>query len=256
MSDALRNTNFCLPINLQRLENDRLKLVPMESCSYGDLKEFVVHNPELWRYLPSGPFPDVASYRTWHDENIRQHSDRILFAIYLKEGIVNRRIPGTDEVEKIQVVDGTFAGTTGLTDAVPRNSIVEIGHVIILPKFHRTFVNTVSTSLLLKHLLDPISGGDLQMRRVQWQANGSNQPSIDAAQRLGFELEGIMRYARTINDNKECVSKSPNERSDGLPTVDASGGKIGVGRHSAMLALCVSHLNSLKRQLQKLFWSC
>lgn len=240
MSDALRDTNFCSPIKLQRLQNERLKLIPMESCSDGDLEEFVVRNPELWRYLPSGPFSDVASYRAWHDQNIRQHSDRILFAIYLKEGIVNRRIPGTEEIEEIRVADGTFAGTTGLTDAVPRNSIVEIGHVIILPKFHRTFVNTVSTSLLLKHLLDPISAGDLQMRRVQWQANGSNQPSIAAAQRLGFELEGIMRYARTVNDNKECVSKLPNERSNGLPVVDASGSKIGIGRHSAMLALCVS----------------
>lgn len=238
MSNASRNTNFCLPINLQRLQNDRLKLVPLDSCSDTDLEEFVVGNSELWRYLPSGPFPDVASYRIWHNENIRKHSDRILFAIYLKEGIVNKRIPGTSDVEQIQVADGTFAGTTGLTDAVPSNSIVEIGHVIILPKFHRTFVNTVSTSLLLKHLLDSISDGDLQMRRVQWQANGSNQPSIAAAQRLGFELEGIMRYARTINDNKECVSKLPNERSDGLPVVDAAGKKIGVGRHSAMLALC------------------
>lgn len=236
--NGLESANFCLPIDLSRLQNDQLQLIPLASCPDSDLEEFVVENSELWQYLPSGPFPSVAAYRAWHAEKIQQHSDSILFAIYLKEGVVNKRIPGTSDVEQIRVADGTFAGTTGLTDAVPNNSVVEIGHVIILPKFHRTFVNTDSTALLLKHLLDPLSDGDLQMRRVQWQANGSNKPSIAAAQRLGFELEGIMRYARTINDNKDCVSQLPNERSDGLPVIDAMGRKIGVGRHSAMLALC------------------
>lgn len=234
----LENTNFCLPLKLSRLQNDRMQLVPLHLCRDADLEEFVVGNPELWLYLPSGPFRSVAAYRAWHDEKIQQHSDSILFGIYLKKGVVNKRIPGTDDFEQIHVAEGTFAGTTGLTDAIPKDSLVEIGHVIILPKFHRTFVNTVSTSLLLKHLLDPLEGGDLHVRRVQWQANGSNQPSIAAAQRLGFELEGIMRYARTINDNKECVSSLPNERSDGLPVVDAMGNRIGIGRHSAMLALC------------------
>lgn len=234
----LENANFCLPINLERLQDERLQLVPIDACSDADLEEFVVNNPGLWRYLPSGPFPSVAAYRAWHAEKIHQHSDSILFGIYLKEGIVNKRIPDSNEVEHIRATDGTFAGTTGLTDVVLRNSVVEIGHVIILPRFHRTFVNSVSTSLLLKHLLDPLAGGDLQLRRVQWQANGSNQASIAAAQRLGFELEGIMRYARTVNDDKECVSKLPNERSEGLPVIDATGSKVGIGRHSAMLAMC------------------
>lgn len=235
---TLKDAKFCLPIDLSRLQDVRLYLVPIESCPDSDLEEFVVGNPGLWRYLPSGPFPTVAAYRAWHAEKIREVSDSILFAIYLKEGVVKKRVSGTDDFERIPVAKGTFAGTTGLTDASPQHSVAEIGHVIILPRFHRTFVNTVSTSLLLKHLLDPVAGGDLQMRRVQWQANGSNQPSIAAAQRLGFELEGIMRYARTINDNKDCVSQLPNERSEGLPVIDATGLRIGVGRHSAMLALC------------------
>lgn len=243
----LGDANFCLPINLGRLQNERLRLVPIDTCPDSDLEEFVVGNPELWRYLPSGPFSSVEAYRAWHAEKIQQHSHSILFAIYLKEGTVNKRVAGAAEAQQMHVADGTFAGTTGLTDAVPRNSMVEIGHVIILPRFHRTFVNTVSTSLLMKHVLDPIADGDLNMRRVQWQANGSNRASITAAQRLGFELEGIMRYARTINDNKDCVSKLANERSDGLPVVDATGTKIGVGRHSAMLAVCWDDWLEVKR---------
>jgi len=115
---------------------------------------------------------------------------------------------------------------------------VEIGYVMLLPQFHRTLVNTHASCLLLKHLLDPIEGGDLNLRRVQWQANSMNQPSIAAAQRLGMTLEGVARWQRVVADNKKCASEASGERADGKPVVDRGGSKLGPGRHSAVLAMC------------------
>lgn len=109
---------------------------------------------------------------------------------------------------------------------------------MVLPKFQRTFVNTVACCLLLVHLLDPISQGDLQMRRVQWQAYSKNEPSVNAAKRLGFTLEGIIRWQRIIADNKKCVSEFPGEKAEGKPVVDVEGRTLGPGRHSALLAMC------------------
>lgn len=234
--------NFCLPIDLDRLQNDRLRLIPLESCTDANLDEYItetcVKSPELWNYFPSGPFGSVDEYKVWHDTNVRPNPALLIFAIYLKAGKVSKRKPGSDEIEVLDVAENTFAGTTGLLNASAEQSTVEIGFVMVLPKFHRTFVQSVANCLLLKHVLDPVSGGDLQMRRVQWQANSMNKPSIAAAERLGFSFEGITRWHRIIADNKVCTSEDLGARSDGKPVIDIEGRKLGPGRHSAVLALC------------------
>jgi len=234
--------NFCLPINLDRLQNDRLKLIPIENCTDENLEEYItetcINHPELWEFFPSGPYESVASYKKYYDDNHRHNPITTIFAIYLKAGQVSKRKPGSTEIETIEVAEGTFAGTTGLLNASPENSTVEIGYVMLLPQFHRTLVNTHASCLLLKHLLDPIEGGDLNLRRVQWQANSMNQPSIAAAQRLGMTLEGVARWQRVVADNKKCASEASGERADGKPVVDRGGSKLGPGRHSAVLAMC------------------
>lgn len=241
-SSTQTKLNFCLPINLDRLQNDRLKLIPIESCTDANLEEYItetcIKSPELWNYFPAGPHASVDAYKTWYDDYIRRDTATIIFAIYLKAGKVSKRKPGSGEVEVFEVADDTFAGTTGLINASTVHSTVEIGHVMVLPKFHRTFVQSVASCLMLKHILDPVSQGDLQMRRVQWQANSLNKPSIAAAERLGFTLEGIIRWQRVIADNKMCASEDLGARSDGKPVVDIQGRKLGPGRHSAMLSLC------------------
>lgn len=240
--DPQMKQNFCLPINLDHLQNESLRLIPIESCTDANLQEYItetcINNPELWTYFPAGPHASVDAYTTWYDQVVRHDPTSVIFAIYLKAGKVSKRKSGSDEIEVFEVADNTFAGTTGLINASTMHSIVEIGHVMVLPKFHRTFVQSVASCLLLKHLLDPVSQGDLQMRRVQWQANSLNKPSIAAAERLGLSLEGIIRWQRVIADNKMCASEGPGARSDGKPVVDIDGRKLGPGRHSAMLALC------------------
>lgn len=234
--------NFSLPINLDKLQNDRLKLVPLDLCpdKVNELffYETNVVNPELWLYFPRGPFATLESYLNWYTPEISHNATRVIFAVLLKAGTVVRRNALDGSVETLQVEEGTFAGTSGLTDASLSESRAEIGFAIVLPKFQRTFVNSDACCLLLKHLLDPVEGGDLGLRRVQWQANSKNQASIRAAQRLGFTLEGIMRWQRVCTENKKCISEENGERTEGLPREDVEGRKLGPGRHSAMLALC------------------
>lgn len=236
------NMDFCLPVDLNRLQNERLWLLPIEDCSEQNLEEFMeetcVKAPQLWTYFPFGPYDSVEAYKEWYNKTTRKNPAATIFAIYLKAGKVNKRLPRSNEVETFEVAHGTFAGTTGLINADAIQSKVEIGHVMVLPKFHRTFVNTHASCLLLKHLFDPLEGGDLNMRRVQWQANSSNKPSIAAAERLGLLFEGIMRWHRVLKDNKTDASELNKSRVDGKPEVDRDGRKLGPGRHSAMLAMC------------------
>lgn len=234
--------NFVFPVNLDRLQNERLRLVPLVLCPDSINEQFYhetnVLNPELWLYFPRGPFLSLEAYLTFFNRELRDNSTRLILAILLKAGTVSRRNPEDGSVETIEVEENTFAGTSGLTDASASDSRIEVGFVMVLPKFQRTFVNSDACCLLLKHLLDPVEGGDLGMRRVQWQANTQNQASINAAQRLGFTLEGVMRWQRVCTDNKKCISEQDGERREGLPQRDIEGRKLGPGRHSAMLAIC------------------
>lgn len=234
--------DFNLPINLDKLQNKRLKLVPLELCP-DRVNELFYHQtnvvyPELWQYFPRGPFSSLESYLAWYNPAIKQNPANVIFAILLKAGVITRRNQQDGSIETINVEEDTFAGTSGLTDASAFDSRVEIGFAMVLPQFQRTFVNSDACCLLLKHLLDPVSGGDLGLRRIQWQANSNNKPSISAAQRLGFTLEGIMRWHRSCTENKKCQSEEDGERAVGLPQVDLAGMRLGPSRHSAMLAFC------------------
>lgn len=108
----------------------------------------------------------------------------------------------------------------------------EIGFIEIFRAFQRTHVSTHAIGLLLHYLLElPNStsryGGGLGLRRVQWQAHSENKPSVRAAERMGFRLEGIMRWRRILPQAKRGLD-TPSER--------AGGGLK--GRHSAILSLC------------------
>ncbi|KAH8759735.1 hypothetical protein BGZ57DRAFT_614301 [Hyaloscypha finlandica] len=86
-------------------------------------------------------------------------------------------------------------GKRGRRSTTPVNVVTEIG-VIISPAFQRTHVSTNAVGLLLVWTLDRPSAGGLGLRRVAWQAHAENQASREVALRMGFELEGILRWQR------------------------------------------------------------
>ena len=71
---------------------------------------------------------------------------------------------------------------------------------------------------------------------MQWQANVDNIPSVNAAKRLGFKLEGVIRWQKVLP-----FGKRGDEGGEGLelPTEGWDGERAwGPGRHTAMLSLC------------------
>ena len=89
--------------------------------------------------------------------------------------------------------NGKYAGVISLNATNPANAVTEFG-VLIFPSFQRTHVATNAIGLLLLWTLDPPSAGGLGMRRVEWRTHAENAASRRTALRIGFELEGILRW--------------------------------------------------------------
>lgn len=172
---------------------------------------------------------------TWYNENCRNNTSLLLLAIILKAGKVTRKDSVTGETTTTEVADGTFAGLCGLISQ-PERATTDMGQLLV-STFQRTFVGTHSNALLLHYYLDSVEEGGLGLRRVQWQANVSNVASVNAAKRLGFKLEGVIRWQQVVPIGK-VGSKGAEIDTEGLPRKGLDGKEWGPGRHTAMLGLC------------------
>lgn len=108
--------------------------------------------------------------------------------------------------------------------------------------FQRTHVMTHSIWLLLDWIFasPSASGGDpgLGLRRAQWGAHASNLGSIEAAKRIGFELETVhAAWERPLKSQTKAgrVDLPEFVRSD--PGWYEREREIGYGRDSAMLGM-------------------
>ncbi|KAF8907075.1 acyl-CoA N-acyltransferase, partial [Gymnopilus junonius] len=180
--------------------------------------------PELWTYLPFGPFKDASDFVTnLIESRIRLNPGYILFTIF------DKTKPGTDGHP------GAIAGTLGLINSSEANLSTEIGCIIILPPFQKTHIASNAVGLLLQYALNLPSqqAGALGLRRVFWQANVLNKPSIRLAERMGFKLERILRWDRVLPKGKEAAGAgNGKELREGDPRREC------VGRDTAMLSHC------------------
>jgi len=210
------NLNFCMPV--KDLDNERVKLTPFVPSLHASLYTDAARpHPELYRYCPWGPFPDLSSVQHFFEVSVRQVSNLVVWAV------IDKTRPDAAHPE---LGGGSLAGIIGLLNTSPENLMTEIGLVLIFPSFQRTHVTSNAIGLLLHYCFDaptfPSPG--LGLRRVQWQAHVDNAPSIRTAERMGMKLEGIIRWQRVLPQDKEGASRD--------------GDRAKPARHSAMLAVC------------------
>lgn len=80
----------------------------------------------------------------------------------------------------------TLAGMASFLEIRPEVGVIEIGNIWFAPAHQRTPAMTEALFLMMRHALD-----DLGNRRLEWKCNALNQPSRQAALRLGFRFEGV-----------------------------------------------------------------
>jgi len=221
--------NFCFPIP-EALENDRVKLVPfIPSKHTKPLFEAALPHPEAFHYLPVGPFTspnDVIS--SFYEPIIHNNPGFILFILIDK---TRRPLVSDAETREAVLGEGTIAGHMAYINASPHNLAIEIGYILILPPFQRTHVTSNAVGLMMHYALDLPGRGGLGLRRVFWQANALNKPSMRLAERMGFRFEGILRWDRVLPENKVPFGNGVQVREED-PRRECP------GRDTAMFAHC------------------
>jgi RimJ/RimL family protein N-acetyltransferase len=123
----------------------------------------------MWTYLSYGPFASFDVYAAWM-RGITLGNDPLFYAI----------------VDRAQ---GRAVGVAAYLRIDPPNGVIEIGHLAYSPRLQRTPIATETVYLMLEQVFL------LGYRRCEWKCDALNAPSRAAAQRLGFNFEGIFRQA-------------------------------------------------------------
>ncbi|GLB40436.1 putative acetyltransferase (GNAT) domain containing protein [Lyophyllum shimeji] len=221
--------NFCLPLP-PVIETRRVTLTPFIPSHHGDafFNGFAAAGPDLSCYLPIS-FPTYEALLEFV-HRVGSDPSSVLFAI----------IDKTKGTKGSARMDECLAGMIGFLHASERNRALEIGPIIVLPAFQRTFVATNAIGALLKYCLDVPADGGLGLRRVCWTAHPENAASVKAAERMGMKREGLMRWTWTLPPEK-VGRPCGKERGEGL------------GRDSILLAICWDDWEEgAKEQVEKL----
>src|SRR3954453_23948446 len=123
-------------------------------------------DPEIWTYLPYGPYESVDAMRARLDE-MAASDDTLFFTICR---------------------DGQPQGVASYLRIEPQHGVIEIGHIWFGTPLQRTRAATEAIFLLARHAFD-----ELGYRPLEWKCNALNERSRAAAERFGFTFEGVFR---------------------------------------------------------------
>jgi RimJ/RimL family protein N-acetyltransferase len=124
----------------------------------------------LWTYYNYGPFAEPAAYRQWV-ESACADPGRLFHAI-------------------VDNSSGRAVGVAAFINAQPAVGVVEIGSLVFSPLLQRRPAATEALFLMMRRCFD-----ELGYRRCEWKCDSLNEPSRNAAARLGFRYEGLFRQA-------------------------------------------------------------
>ncbi len=130
-------------------------------------------DPDLWKYLPYGPFADEDELAAWIASNAAG-DDPLFFAIVDSEG-------------------GDARGVASYLRMAPEHGTIEIGHIWLGSGLQHMAGGTEAMFLLARTAFDGLGN-----RRLEWKCNAANERSRRAAERLGFTFEGVFRQHQVI----------------------------------------------------------
>lgn len=166
--------NFNKPIIL---ENDRVRLEPLDTIHLEPLTPIAINNPDLLQYSPPN-FGTVQFLNEYIHNNIalRQKQAKYPFAIFDK-------------------LTNSYAGSTSYMSISSENSRLEIGSTWIGKEFQRTGLNRNCKFLLLTYVFEV-----LEFERVELKTDARNTQSRKGIEGIGGIYEGQLRNHTVLSD--------------------------------------------------------
>lgn len=124
----------------------------------------------IWTYLFVGPYDSESEMREWLEPAARSE-DPLYYAL------VDRST-------------GKAVGVASYLRIQPEHGVIEIGNILYSPVMQRTPAATEAMYLFMSRVFD-----ELGYRRYEWKCDSLNAASRKAAERLGFQYDGLFRQA-------------------------------------------------------------
>ena len=156
------------------LENDVVRLQPLQATDYEKLVEFSINEPELWSFNANGP-DNPENLKKYIDKALSQKNKQLEYPFVVFDKTKNK-----------------IAGSTRFYNINLDAKHLEIGFTWYGKEFQGTSLNKNCKFLLLEFAFEK-----MQLERVGFRANNLNIRSINAMKNIGCIQEGIMRNFST-----------------------------------------------------------
>ena len=156
------------------LENNAVRLQPLQASDYDKLVLFSINEPELWGFNANPPNSP---------ENLKIYIER---ALSQKEKLIEYPFLVFDKINQ------KYAGCTRFYAISLEFKFLEIGYTWYGKEFQGTKLNKNCKYLLLEFAFEK-----MKMERVAFAANSKNERSINAMKSIGCFVEGISRNIST-----------------------------------------------------------
>ena len=156
------------------LENDVVRLQPLQVTDYEKLVEFSINEPNLWSFNANGP-DNPENLKKYIDKALSQKNKQLEYPFVVFDKTKNK-----------------IAGSTRFYNINLDAKHLEIGFTWYGKEFQGTSLNKNCKFLLLEFAFEK-----MQLERVGFRANNLNIRSINAMKSIGCIQEGIMRNFST-----------------------------------------------------------
>lgn len=156
------------------LENEFVKLQPLENTDFDILLEYSENEPEIWEFNSGGA-------------NGKENLEK-----YIENAITQRE---NEKEYPFIVFDKTtkkFVGSTRFYGIFLEMKTIEIGYTWYGKKYQGSGINKNCKYLMLEFAFDK-----LEMERVAFAANSKNERSLNAMKSIGCVVEGVLRNCST-----------------------------------------------------------
>jgi RimJ/RimL family protein N-acetyltransferase len=184
MSEDLKNWQPRPRPERKVLEGRYVRLEPFSAARHGDgLYEAsaVSDIDSRFAWLPDYPPESRQAFQSWLDK-AEASEDPLFFVL-------------------IDKASGKVAGRQTLMRIEPAPGVIEIGNIYWGPLVSRRPAATEAFFLFAQYAFD-----ELGYRRYEWKCNNRNEPSKRAAERFGFQFEGIFRQHMVVKgENRDTA---------------------------------------------------